>query len=173
MLLHNHFKNVPGFVSCRLRHGKPTAASPNPLIGFIEFETPEDAKECLQRMDNCYFYGQTIALNFAKSILQGRPSTGTTVFVSKLPPDTTQRELGHLFRPFNGYISLRFQQREHPNPFKRAFAFVEFDTVENAAACIAAMQQYYFSEDDDVPITVEFAVSTSSRSDRPVVRTRN
>ena len=169
-MVHKHFKNAPGYDSCRVRHGKGSA-----LIGFIEFTTPAAANEARFRMDNCFFNGVNLRIEFSKRDPTDRSGEGnSTLFVSHLPPDTTKRELGHLFRPFNGYRSMRMQVREHLPLEQRVFAFVEFDTNDNAQACLEAMEGYLFSEGDDDPVVVEFArTRTYHRTEEPpLLRTR-
>jgi hypothetical protein len=72
-----------------------------------------------------------------------------TLFVEGLPLDATEREVSHIFRPFEGFTSLRLR----PTVSKRdpsinfVLCFVEFQSPQLAAAALDARQGYQFASD--------------------------
>ena len=61
----------------------------------------------------------------------------STLYVEGLPPDATDREMAHIFRPFPGYKSLRLKQSA-----RGAFCFVEFESPPQALIAKTAVQGY-------------------------------
>lgn len=83
-----------------------------------------------------------------RALLESDTAT-CTLFVEGLPLDATEREVSHIFRPFDGFLSLRLR----PTVSKRdplisfVLCFVEFDSPQRAAAALDARQAYQFSAD--------------------------
>lgn len=84
-------------------------------------------------------------------------SERATLYVEGVPIDATEREMSHVFRPFVGYRDLRFVVRRDRNPL----CFVEFETADNAATAMAALQHYVVNLKDprDKGIRIEHAKS--------------
>lgn len=90
----------------------------------------------------------------------------STLYIEGLPLDATEREISHIFRPFDGYVSLRLR----PTTSKRdpsvsfVLCFVEFDSPQRAAAALDARQGYQLSHDDR---TLKITFANSARTGAP------
>lgn len=90
----------------------------------------------------------------------------STLYIEGLPLDATEREISHIFRPFDGFVSLRLR----PTTSKRdpsvsfVLCFVEFDSPQRAAAALDARQGYQLSLEDR---TLKITFANSARSGAP------
>ena len=56
------------------------------------------------------------------------PTNATnTVYVEGLPADATEREVAHIFRPFQGYRTLRLIPREKRQGERTLLCFADFE----------------------------------------------
>ena len=73
-------------------------------------------------------------------LVGGFPShpNNVTLFVEGVPANATEREIGHIFRPFEGFVTLRLKmpRRLRPGPVEFTMCFVEFVSREAAQACM-------------------------------------
>eukprot|EP01067_Filipodium_phascolosomae_P007729 Filipodium_phascolosomae@DN6310_c0_g1_i1.p1 len=95
--------------------------------------------------------------------IRGAEVPTNSVFVDGLPDDTSERELAHVFRPYPGFIQCRISKNERSQifvPGRTVFAFVEFQTVEQATVTIHNLQGYRFDRRDDVGIRLAYAKSS-------------
>ncbi|XP_043690118.1 RNA-binding protein 2-like [Telopea speciosissima] len=91
-----------------------------------------------------------------------------TLFVEGLPPDSTRREVAHIFRPFLGYKEVRLVNKEPKNhggdPL--LLCFVDFENPVCATTCLNALQGYKL--DDHEPsspiLRLQFARFPGPRS---------
>ncbi|KAJ0085060.1 hypothetical protein Patl1_08100 [Pistacia atlantica] len=78
------------------------------------------------------------------------PDASNTLYVEGLPPDTTRREVAHIFRPFVGYKEVRLVSKESKqrggDPL--ILCFVDFASPACAATAMSALQGYKMDEDD-------------------------
>ncbi|KAF2291238.1 hypothetical protein GH714_020812 [Hevea brasiliensis] len=77
------------------------------------------------------------------------PDASSTLYVEGLPPDSTRREVAHIFRPFVGYKEVRLVSKE----FKHRgdpiiLCFVDFENPACAATALSALQGYQLDEHD-------------------------
>ncbi|KAJ9146147.1 hypothetical protein P3X46_028451 [Hevea brasiliensis] len=77
------------------------------------------------------------------------PDASSTLYVEGLPPDSTRREVAHIFRPFVGYKEVRLVSKE----FKHRgdpiiLCFVDFENPACAATALSALQGYKLDEHD-------------------------
>ncbi|XP_039065551.1 RNA-binding protein 2-like isoform X2 [Hibiscus syriacus] len=78
------------------------------------------------------------------------PDASNTLFVEGLPPDSTRREVAHIFRPFVGYKEVRLVSKEykHRGGDPIILCFVDFSSPACAATAMSALQGYKIDEHD-------------------------
>uniref|UniRef100_A0A2P2KM10 Uncharacterized protein MANES_02G177500 n=1 Tax=Rhizophora mucronata TaxID=61149 RepID=A0A2P2KM10_RHIMU len=78
------------------------------------------------------------------------PDASNTLYVEGLPPDSTRREVAHIFRPFVGYKELRLVSKEskHRGGDPIILCFVDFENPACAATALSALQGYKVDEHD-------------------------
>ncbi|KAJ8762870.1 hypothetical protein K2173_022999 [Erythroxylum novogranatense] len=78
------------------------------------------------------------------------PDASNTLYVEGLPPDSTRREVAHIFRPFVGYKELRLVTKDSKlrggDPI--ILCFVDFESPACAATAMSALQGYKMDEHD-------------------------
>jgi RNA recognition motif-containing protein len=90
------------------------------------------------------------------------PDASSTLFVEGLPPDATEREVSHIFRPFPGFQSLRIitkNSKLHPDKFYH-LCFVEFDNKSQATTAMNVLQGYRMDIHDPRGLKMSYAKST-------------
>ncbi|GAB2224379.1 hypothetical protein Droror1_Dr00005135 [Drosera rotundifolia] len=91
------------------------------------------------------------------------PNAASTLYVRGLPPDSTRREVAHIFRHFMGYKEVRLVTK--PNKFRGEdfviVGFVKFENPAFAATALSFLQGYVM--DEKVPssprLRIQFARS--------------
>ncbi|XVF64364.1 hypothetical protein PTKIN_Ptkin09bG0163800 [Pterospermum kingtungense] len=78
------------------------------------------------------------------------PDASNTLYVEGLPPDSTKREVAHIFRPFVGYKEVRLVSKEsrHRGGDPIILCFVDFASPACAATAMSALQGYKMDEHD-------------------------
>lgn len=78
------------------------------------------------------------------------PDASSTLYVEGLPPDSTRREVAHIFRPFVGYKEARLVSKEskHRGGDPIILCFVDFENPACAATAMSALQGYKMDEHD-------------------------
>ncbi|XP_034229798.1 RNA-binding protein 2-like isoform X1 [Prunus dulcis] len=85
------------------------------------------------------------------------PDASNTLYVEGLPPDSTKREVAHIFRPFVGYKEVRLVSKEskhvcgwwitkHRGGDPLILCFVDFESPAYAATALSALQGYEMDE---------------------------
>eukprot|EP00262_Sarcandra_glabra_P009268 TRINITY_DN2337_c2_g1_i1.p1 TRINITY_DN2337_c2_g1~~TRINITY_DN2337_c2_g1_i1.p1 ORF type:complete len:252 (-),score=36.99 TRINITY_DN2337_c2_g1_i1:348-1103(-) len=104
------------------------------------------------------------------------PDASNTLFVEGLPPDSTKREVAHIFRPFLGFKEVRLVNKEakHHGGDPLILCFVDFANAGCAATALSALQGYRMDEHEpDSPILrLQFARYPGPRSSGPGSRGR-
>ncbi|XP_004290545.1 PREDICTED: protein WHI3 [Fragaria vesca subsp. vesca] len=76
------------------------------------------------------------------------PDATNTLYIEGLPPDSTRREVAHIFRPFVGYKEVRLVSKESKlrggDPL--ILCFVDFVNPACAATAMSALQGYKMDE---------------------------
>ena len=75
----------------------------------------------------------------------------STIFVDGLPFDVTRREISHIFRPFEGYITARLIAKDsvrHPGE-KMYIGFIEFDSEVHAYTAMNIVNGYKLDDSTD------------------------
>ncbi|XP_069490280.1 nucleolin-like [Ambystoma mexicanum] len=121
-------------------------------FAFVEFSTPEEAKEALENHNNVEIDGRTVRLEMQNS--QGGNARGggqtKTLFVKGLSEDTTEESLKEAF---DGAVGSRIAT-DRDTGASKGFGFVDFSTVEDAKAAKEAMEE---GEIDGNKVTLDFA----------------
>eukprot|EP01023_Acetabularia_acetabulum_P064465 TRINITY_DN8344_c0_g1_i1.p1 TRINITY_DN8344_c0_g1~~TRINITY_DN8344_c0_g1_i1.p1 ORF type:complete len:443 (-),score=110.55 TRINITY_DN8344_c0_g1_i1:201-1529(-) len=106
---------------------------------------------------------------------QNQPMTGQmqlprdaadTLFCEGLPNDTTEREVSHVFRPFDGFKEVRLIQRENKQSEegKVTLGFFEFKTPACANAALNVIQGYQFDlKNPNFKLKLSFAKYSTKR----------
>ncbi|XP_065632175.1 RNA-binding protein 2 isoform X1 [Quercus suber] len=78
------------------------------------------------------------------------PDASNTLYVEGLPPDSSKREVAHIFRPFVGYKEVRLVSKEskHRGGDPLILGFVDFVNPACAATAMSALQGYKIDEND-------------------------
>lgn len=78
------------------------------------------------------------------------PDASNTLYVEGLPPDSSKREVAHIFRPFVGYKEVRLVSKEskHRGGDPLILGFVDFVNPACAATAMSALQGYKMDEND-------------------------
>ncbi|XP_059631624.1 RNA-binding protein 2-like [Cornus florida] len=78
------------------------------------------------------------------------PDASNTIYVEGLPPNSTKREVAHIFRPFVGYKEVRIVSKEskHRGGDPLILCFVDFINPACAATALSALQGYKMDEHD-------------------------
>ena len=96
------------------------------------------------------------------------PSNATsTVFVEGLPPDATEREVAHIFRPFPGFKTLRLIPREKKPGEKHLLCFADFESGIQTTVVINTLQGYRFDREDILGLQFSFANQSKSQPQQP------
>ena len=88
------------------------------------------------------YYGQ---LPVAAAAMPPPPEATATLFLEHVPADASERELAHIFRPYAGFLVVRFVRVPSKSgaPGERTtLCFVDFATTEGAHAARCALQGY-------------------------------
>jgi len=85
----------------------------------------------------------------------------STLFVEGLPSDATVREVGHIFRPYAGFQSLRIVPKESKTDPAKVFSlcFVEYDSKLQSSTAMHALQGYRMDTSDQHGLRISYARS--------------
>ncbi|MCD9646631.1 hypothetical protein HAX54_036640 [Datura stramonium] len=78
------------------------------------------------------------------------PDASNTLYIEGLPPDSSRREVAHIFRPFVGYNEVRLVRKEskHRGGDPLILCFMDFVDAACAATALSAFQGYKMDEHD-------------------------
>ncbi|XP_075520803.1 RNA-binding protein 2-like [Primulina tabacum] len=103
-----------------------------------------------------------------REIIPLPPDASGTLYTEGLPPNSTRREVAHIFRPFVGYKEVRLVRKEskHRGGDPLILCFVDFVDAACAATALSALQGYKMDEEDpDSPyLRLQFSKSPGRRS---------
>lgn len=124
--------------------------------GFVAFREKSDAEQAISTMNGEWLGNRPIRVNWANQkginatstennmpapttqpltyevVAAQTPYYNTTVYVGNFPPNTTQEDILSLFQRFGYIVNIRVQA-------DRGYAFIKFDTHENATSAIVAL----------------------------------
>ncbi|KAF7116616.1 hypothetical protein RHSIM_RhsimUnG0020400 [Rhododendron simsii] len=92
-----------------------------------------------------------------------------TIYVEGLPPDSTRREVAHIFRHFPGYKHVRLvrkESRRRGGYYPYILGFVEFEDPGCAATALTALDGYKVDEDDPYSAYLRLEFSRSASESR-------
>ena len=96
--------------------------------------------------------------DYFKDDLKFKRNATNIVYVEGLPLNSTEREVAHLFRPFQGFKSVRLVFRDK-NGEKSLICFADFENVTQSTICINTLQGYRFDKNDLVGLHFSYGVS--------------
>ena len=87
-----------------------------------------------------------------------------TVYVKGLPLDATEREVAHIFRPFQGFKSVRLIPREKKPGEKVLLCFADFESTLQSTIVINTLQGYRFDRDDILGLQFSYQISSQNNA---------
>lgn len=93
-----------------------------------------------------------------KDRLKFKKNSTNIVYVEGLPLNVTEREVAHMFRPFQGFKSVRLVIREK-NGEKSIICFADFENMVQSTICINTLQGYRFDKNDLIGLHFSYGVS--------------
>lgn len=94
-------------------------------------------------------------------------NASSTLYVEGIPSDATEREVGHIFRPFPGFQTVRLLKRESTQYPNKTFhlCFIEFDNKYQATCAMNTVQGYRMDLNDyrSLGLSISFARSERRR----------
>ncbi|KAI8881228.1 hypothetical protein K501DRAFT_223373 [Backusella circina FSU 941] len=131
---------------------KDTMSGNSRGFGFVAFREKAEADQAIASMNGEMLGSRVIRVNWAtqkgqndtppprpgqqlpyETVVQQTPNYVTSVYVGNLPPNTSDTELVQAFQRFGFIQEIKLQS-------DRGFAFVKFDTHQNAANAIVHLQ---------------------------------
>jgi len=102
------------------------------------------------------------------SSYQGAPTS--TLYVDNVPPEASEREMAHVFRPFPGFQDVRHVPLKKTGSDAKTFlCFVEFAAPENAQQAMQTLQGYVLDLKDprSPSLKIEFTKTVHKTQGRP------
>ncbi|KAH8822810.1 hypothetical protein DL96DRAFT_1619343 [Flagelloscypha sp. PMI_526] len=139
------FNNLAGFVSARV---VTRQNSESMGYGFLSFRTPQDAKKAIEGLKGVVVDGRIIEVDFAgrgrederkPDEMKGKKKGGTKMIIKNVPFEASKKDLRDLFSAHAPLKSLRVPTKSHSSR-SRGFAFMEFNTPQDAAHVMATMK---------------------------------
>ncbi len=101
--------------------------------GYISFRKQEDAEKCLKEMNNYVINGHAIILSMQTTQTQKKTfNEKANILLKNLDKDLTQSELHELCSKYGTIMSCKLET--YPDGASRCFAYVQFETEEEATA---------------------------------------
>jgi hypothetical protein len=96
--------------------------------------------------------------DYFKDDLKFKRNATNIVYVEGLPLNSTEREVAHIFRAFQGFKSVRLVFRDKGGE-KSLICFADFENVTQSTICINTLQGYRFDKNDLVGLHFSYGVS--------------
>mmetsp|Transcript_52690 Transcript_52690/g.132437 ORF Transcript_52690/g.132437 Transcript_52690/m.132437 type:complete len:621 (-) Transcript_52690:482-2344(-) len=156
--LEEHFGHFGTVVSCRVVKKQDGTTRG---FGFVLYETPEEAKTAVLKMNGYTIQGKRLKVEFKKTpeetrflwnslyqdvhgqniLVQGRHGPrGCNIFVFHVPAAWNDDKLRELFGKYGRIVSLRVARNDDGN--SRGYAFVNFDNPISALHAITGMDGF-------------------------------
>ena len=149
-VLKRAFESLNGLRSARIsmKQNVKTGGKQSMGFGFLEFNTKDDAMECLKTMQKFQLDGHELLLKFSNSTSKTSKTrkleadsdlivTGTKLVVRNIPFEATKQDIKQLFTNFGQVKSVRL-----PSKFDgshRGFAFIDFLTIQEAKSAYSSL----------------------------------
>lgn len=135
--LAEYFSIFGNILSCKV---STRGAGESLGYGFVHFEAEESAVNAIAKVDGKMIAGKKVSVAPFKSKKErGSVKSFTNVFVKNLPAETTKEQLHELFAAYgtinSSIISIGLSDPKNA----RAHGFVNFETAEQAAAAVEAL----------------------------------
>jgi len=133
--LYDTFSLFGNILSCKVA-ADPTGKSYG--YGFVHYETEEAAKQAIERVNGMQIGEKTVQVSqFMKRGERERPSITnyTNLYIKNIPNEWEEEQLNTEFGPFGNITSMAVRADNKG----RKFAFVNFETNEEAQKCVEAL----------------------------------
>jgi len=92
----------------------------------------------------------------------------STIFVDGLPFDVTRREISHIFRPFEGYITCRLIAKDSIRHLgeKMYLGFIEFDSEMHAFTAMNIVNGYKLDDTTEDGFVMKLTFARSAPKQR-------
>jgi len=144
--LHDTFQQFGNILSCKVSLDAKTGQSRG--YGFVHFATEQEAKEAIQRLNNCVVAGQVIHVYAFKTKQERQKELELNfqnVFVKNIPPSWNTDRLNQLFGQF-GTIKRSTVRTKEGTGESKEYGFVEFESHEAAKAAVEKLNGYEVEE---------------------------
>mmetsp|Transcript_87761 Transcript_87761/g.160539 ORF Transcript_87761/g.160539 Transcript_87761/m.160539 type:complete len:640 (+) Transcript_87761:131-2050(+) len=121
--------------------------------GFVHYETEEAAKQAIERVNGMQIGEKTVQVSpFVKGNERMQEKTNfTNLYIRSFPNDWDEEKVTEMFTPF-GTITSKCVMADAKG---RKFAFVNFETSEDALACVEAMHDKDLRTDEEKAAAAE------------------
>jgi polyadenylate-binding protein len=151
--LYDTFSMVGKILSCKVAKN----SRGDPLgYGFVHYESEESAFNAIERVDGKMIDGNVVSVAAFKSKKERGGSTDvkfTNVFVKNLPQTFKQEDLDKLFSKCgtitSSMLPLSDKEEDKKNNLIKGFAFINFQTAEQAANAVETFNDYVFPSTTD------------------------
>mmetsp|Transcript_87759 Transcript_87759/g.160531 ORF Transcript_87759/g.160531 Transcript_87759/m.160531 type:complete len:640 (+) Transcript_87759:131-2050(+) len=148
--LYDTFSLFGNILSCKV------ACSPDGKsrgYGFVHYETEEAAKQAIERVNGMQIGEKTVQVSpFVKSNERTQEKTKfTNLYIKSFPNEWDDEKISEMFSPF-GTITSSCVMSDAKG---RKFAFVNFETSEDALACVEAMHDKDLRTDEEKAAAAE------------------
>ena len=144
--LHDTFSLFGNILSCKVA-ADSTGKSHG--YGFVHFETEAAAKQAIERVNGMQIGEKTVQVTqFIKRGERERPdiTNYTNLYIKSFPNEWGEEKLKVEFSAFGTVTSMAVQE-DHKG---RKFAFVNFDTSEEAHKCVEAMHMKEMRTEEEI-----------------------
>jgi len=144
--LYDTFSLFGNILSCKVA-ADPTGKSYG--YGFVHYETEEAAKQAIERVNGMQIGEKTVQVSqFIKRSERPKPDVEnyTNIYVKSFPEDWDEEKLGAEFAEFGKITSSAIRSDNKG----RKFAFVNFETSEEARKCVEAMHMKEMRTEEEV-----------------------
>jgi len=133
--LYDTFSLFGNILSCKVA---ADATGKSYGYGFVHYETEESATQSIQRVNGMQIGGKTVEVSqFVKRGDRDKPNVDnyTNLYVKNFPDSWDEAKINSEFGEFGTVTSMALRDDNKG----RKFAFVNFETTEQAKACVEAM----------------------------------
>eukprot|EP00413_Alexandrium_margalefii_P023800 CAMPEP_0204578180 /NCGR_PEP_ID=MMETSP0661-20131031/42773_1 /ASSEMBLY_ACC=CAM_ASM_000606 /TAXON_ID=109239 /ORGANISM="Alexandrium margalefi, Strain AMGDE01CS-322" /LENGTH=548 /DNA_ID=CAMNT_0051587085 /DNA_START=126 /DNA_END=1768 /DNA_ORIENTATION=+ len=144
--LYDTFSLFGNILSCKVA-ADPTGNSFG--YGFVHYETEEAAKQSIERVNGMQIGEKTVEVSqFVKRSDRAKPNLEnyTNLYIKSIPDEWDEDKLKSEFAPFGNITSSALRTDNKG----RKFAFVNFETNEEAKACVETMHMKEMRSQEEI-----------------------
>lgn len=126
--------------------------------GFIDYEKPEDAITAISKLNGYKILNKTLRVAYSKP---PGSSKNANLYISGLTPNTDERALEDLFKPYGELVYTRILRNQDGS--SKSVGFVLFKEKEKAEAAIRDLQGH--SDNSGLKLHIKYAKDSTDRHD--------